>query len=74
MPVRSGYFVNSVAVPSLKLESTFAPTQDVIIQEQNRALERLLLHCKPKAGEIVILVLVSLLLQLDDLQGLPSGQ
>lgn len=32
----SGYFVNSVAVPSLNLESTFAPTQDVIIQEQTR--------------------------------------
>lgn len=32
----AGYFVNSVAVPSLKLESTFAPTQDVIIQEQKR--------------------------------------
>ncbi len=29
----AGYFVNSVPIPSLKLESTFAPTQDVIIQE-----------------------------------------
>lgn len=33
----AGYFVNSAAIGSLKLKSTFAPTQDVIITEQERS-------------------------------------
>lgn len=32
----AGYFVNRVALPSVNLKSTFAPIQDVIIQEQGR--------------------------------------
>jgi DNA-binding transcriptional MocR family regulator len=32
----AGYFVNSPALTTLKLKSTFAPTQEVIIQEQGR--------------------------------------